>query len=492
MKLSISRGDLYSLKVDALAVGIFDDLDFSGLKDGAALAKQAARLRFKGSAGESFYAFDRAGSPAKDLVFVGLGARESYGPDEARKAAAAAVRRFGERFSRTASLALAIGEGTADAGEMAAAAAEAAVLTDHRFQKYLTGADRKVEGLAGLSIHAEKAPAALKDRIKAAEITARATAFARDLVTDPSETMTPEIVAKAARALGKEYGFTVKVLDEKKCREMGMGAYLAVARGSKVPPRFVHLSYRPARAKSHVAFVGKGVTYDSGGLSLKPTSSMVTMKADMSGAAAVLGAMKAVGELKPSVAVDGITALCENMPGGGAYRPGDVLKSMSGKTIEVLNTDAEGRLTLADALCYAQKLKPDAVIDLATLTGACVVALGPDIGGAMGNNQDLVSEVLAAAKHSGDELWPLPLPGQYKKFLKSRIADVANVSSVRWGGALTAGLFLQEFVDKDMPWVHLDIAGPSFREDDGVDSHHSEGTGAGVRTLIRFVQGRTR
>jgi leucyl aminopeptidase len=316
---------------------------------------------------------------------------------------------------------------------------------------------------------------------------AGATAFARDLVSEPANRFTPEVMASEARSLAKQYGFTLEVLNEKECAKLGMGAYLAVAQGSHNPPRFLHFTYRPKGARFHLGVVGKGLTFDAGGISLKPADGMGAMKSDMSGSAAVMGFLKAVGELKPKVAVDAVMAMCENMPGGGAYRPGDILTSASGKTVEVLNTDAEGRLTLADALWYIQRSKPDALIDLATLTGACVVALGPDFSGAMGNDPSHTKAVLAAAAEAGDEVWQLPLPPAYKKFIKSDLADVANISRVRWGGALTAGLFLKEWVDEGMPWVHLDIAGPALRDEDGTDAHRGEGSGVGVRTLVRFV-----
>jgi len=207
----------------------------------------------------------------------------------------------------------------------------------------------------------------------------------------------------------------------------------------------------------------------------------------MAGSAAVLGTMRAVAALKPKVAVEAVMAMAENMPDGGSYRPGDILKSMSGKTIEVLNTDAEGRLTLADALTYIQRQKVDAIVDLATLTGACVVALGPDFSGAMGNDQPFMDEILAAARDSGDEIWQLPMPASYKKLIKSTLADVANISRIRWGGAITAGLFLKEFVEEGKPWVHLDIAGPALRDEDGTDAFKGEGSGVGVRTLVRLI-----
>jgi len=217
---------------------------------------------------------------------------------------------------------------------------------------------------------------------------------------------------------------------------------------------------------------------------------MGDMKDDMAGSAAVLGAMKAIGKLKPKAGVEAVMAMTENMPDGKAYRPGDIVTSMSGKTIEVKNTDAEGRLTLADALTYVQKQKVDAVMDLATLTGACVVALGPDFSGLMGNDQKLIDEILNAARESGDELWQLPLPPSYESYIKSSVADVSNIASIRWGGALTAGLFLKRFIGKDLPWAHVDIAGPALREKDGIDSNQGEGSGAGVRTIVNFLLSR--
>jgi len=266
-----------------------------------------------------------------------------------------------------------------------------------------------------------------------------------------------------------------------------MNAFLAVASGSANRPRFIHLSYKAKGAKKTIGIVGKGLTFDSGGISLKPGEGMGAMKSDMSGAAAVLGAMKAVGELKPKVNVEMVVAACENMPSGSAYRPGDVIRSYSGKTIEVQNTDAEGRLTLADALTYMQKQKADEVIDLATLTGACMIGLGTDIAGIMGNDQKLIDSLLKVSKVSGDALWQLPLEPAYQRFIKSPIADVCNISRVRWGGAITAGLFLKFFVDDKTPWAHIDIAGPAFRDDDLNENHRAEGAGFGVRLLLRHM-----
>ncbi len=488
MKWNFVTGSLDKLKTEGLALGVFEDLDFEAAADGENLSEAARRLKFKGKAGESFFAFDLYGSPRKHLLVVGLGPKDKAGPDAFRTAAATAVKKFRGRYLKTAALALPLdAAGGKNRLATAQAAVEGAILANARFQDYLTDKENLFDGIDKLQLAVAKKHADFTKGGELGEVLANATLFARNLVSHPSNVLTPKKMAEEARALAKEGGFTIKVYDARACEKMGMGAYLAVARGSRNEPQFIHLSYRPKGAKFHLGLVGKGLTFDSGGLSLKPAAGMGDMKSDMGGSAAVMGAMKALAALKPKVAVDAVMAMAENMPGGDAYRPGDILRSMSGKTIEVLNTDAEGRLTLADALWYVQGQKVDALIDLATLTGACVVALGPDFCGAMGNDQAMVDAVLAAAREAGDEMWQLPLPASYNKFLKSGCADVANISRVRWGGALTAGLFLQNFIKNGTPWVHLDIAGPALREEDGIDSHKGEGSGVGVRTLVNFI-----
>lgn len=267
---------------------------------------------------------------------------------------------------------------------------------------------------------------------------------------------------------------------------MGMGALLGVNRGSAEPPLLIHLQYKNSDAKRKIAFVGKGITFDSGGLSLKPAEAMETMKMDMAGAASILGVFKAISKLKVNAEVHGILAVTENMPGGKAYKPGDVLKTMSGKTIEVLNTDAEGRLVLADALSFAVKQNPNVIIDIATLTGACIIALGNLVAGAMGNNQELFNAIEKAGNLSGEKFWQLPLVEEYKEGLKSPIADIKNISSVRKeAGSIIGGLFLQEFVE-GKPWIHLDIAGPAWTDKEF--SYHSQGgTSFPTRTLIHYL-----
>ena len=491
MRWTFVTGSPAAAKAEALAVGVFEDLDFAGLISGKALKAEAERLRFKGGSGEAFFAFNMAGKPLKHVLVVGLGKRDAFQPAALRGVAALAVRRLRERYVTNAALSFPLGEDTPGVRWAAAEAfVEGALLGNARFTRYKTDEKNHFGGLESVQIFVPKKEKALEEGAKLGAVMAEAVLFARTLVSEPSNVLTPERMAEEAKKVAKEGGLEIKVYGPKECEKMGMGAYLAVAKGSAHEARFIHLSYKPKGAKFHLGLVGKGLTFDSGGLSIKPADGMGAMKSDMSGSAAVLGAMKAIAALKPKVAVDAVMAMAENMPDGAAYRPGDVLKAMNGKTIEVLNTDAEGRLTLADALTYVQRQKVDAVIDLATLTGACVVALGPDFSGAMGNDQTLVDEVLAAAKESGDEIWQLPLPAAYNKYIKSDVADVANISRIRWGGALTAGLFLQNFIKDGTPWLHLDIAGPALRDDDGTDAHKGEGSGVGVRTLVRYVLGK--
>ena len=314
---------------------------------------------------------------------------------------------------------------------------------------------------------------------------AEAVCFARDLVNEPGGSLTPTRFAEIAEEMAEQEGLEVSVLDLDGIREAELGGLLGVNRGSEQPPRFVEVSYSPdpdTECRGSVALVGKGLTFDAGGLSIKTTAGMMTMKCDMSGGAAVLGVMAAISVLAPPVKVTGYVPMTDNMLGGDATRPGDVLKMANGKTVEVLNTDAEGRLVLADALSVACRAEPDAVVDLATLTGACMVALGPKVAGLMGNNEAWVNQLSDAAERTGERVWRLPLPDDYKSQLDSSVADMKNIGGPQ-GGALVAGLFLSNFVAEGIPWAHLDIAGPAFT--DSEDSETTKGgTGFGVRMLL--------
>ncbi len=309
--------------------------------------------------------------------------------------------------------------------------------------------------------------------------------WARDMVNTPARELAPDRFAKEAQHLLRGRNVRVEVLDVAALKKERLGGVLGVGQGSKQPPRLVKMTYAPRGARGSIALVGKGVVFDSGGLSIKTGSGMETMKTDMAGAAAVIATMSTLAALDVRTKVTAFTPMVENMPSGEAIRPGDVLTFRNRKTAEVLNTDAEGRLILADALALAAEGKPDAIIDLATLTGACVVALGEKIAGLMTNNDALGERVQAAATRAGESVWPLPLPKEYRKLLDSEIADMRNIGTGSYGGALTAGLFLQEFVN-DVPWAHLDIAGPARASaDDGYTRRGA--TGFGVRTIVELV-----
>jgi leucyl aminopeptidase len=326
----------------------------------------------------------------------------------------------------------------------------------------------------------------LEAAITRAQTGADAICLVRTLVNRGPSDKTPMSLAELAKGLSGS-GVTVQILNRKAAAELGMGSFLGVARGSAVEPVMIHLTYAPKGAKKKIALVGKGITFDSGGLSLKPAQSMETMKLDMAGAATVLAVFKALPKLKVKAEVHGICAVTYNMPGPDAYKPGDILKAMNGKTIEVLNTDAEGRLVLADALCYANQQKPAAIIDLATLTGAVVIALGSKVAGAMTNDKALYTKLNRAAVASQEPLWELPLVKEYRDNIKSSIADLQNIGKARGeAGTIIGGLFLQEFVDKT-PWVHLDIAGTAWSDGEGAYGPKG-GTGAHVRTLLTFLE----
>jgi leucyl aminopeptidase len=362
---------------------------------------------------------------------------------------------------------------------------EGAILGTYTFDRYKREkTDKHVETLR-LSEPDGRYRREATEGARRGQIFAEATWFARDLVNAPANDVHPTHLAEVAAEIAKAGGIKLQVLERDDCEKLGMGAFLGVAAGSEQPPKFIHLSWTPSRSRKKVAVIGKGITFDSGGLDLKSAEGMLRMKDDMSGAAAVLGIMRALPALKPQVEVHGLIAATENMPSGAAIRPGDVLRAMNGTTIEIGNTDAEGRLTLADGICYAiQKINADEIVDMATLTGACVVALGPLVSGLFSNNEDLAKRLMTAAAAAGERVWRLPLVDEYRENLKSDVADMNNVGP-RGGGAITAGLFLKEFAG-DRPWAHFDIAGPAFLEKD-TPLAPKGGTGCAVRTILTFL-----
>lgn len=324
--------------------------------------------------------------------------------------------------------------------------------------------------------------------IQKGEIVSRAVTFSRDLVNEPPSYTTPSHLGMVAKSLAKGHaGITSEVLGKSEMEKLGMGGILGIARGSDEEPKFIKLSYRGGGRKT-ICLVGKGITFDTGGLSLKPSEGMETMKLDMAGAAAILGIFSVLPLVRPKITVVGLISAAENMPSGKAIKPGDVVTAMNGKTIEILNTDAEGRVVLADALSYAvEKIQPDAIVDLATLTGACMVALGEDIAGLFANTASLGEALKKSAEEAGERVWELPLAHEYKEILKSTVADIKNISGKRYGGAINGALFLAEFVPDTVPWVHLDIAGPAFAEKDAPLTPKG-GTGFGVRMLLQFLE----
>lgn len=369
------------------------------------------------------------------------------------------------------------------------ATVESIKLANYLFNKYKSEDDKNNKPFEDVFLCLSAPKLSLGEQgLEGGEIVSDAVNFARDLINEPPEVTSPSYLAQAALniASGSNGNIKVKIFEKEDISKFGMNSFLGVSLGSDKPPKFIHLSYKPVGADKKVVLIGKGITFDTGGLSLKSAEHMETMKLDMSGAASILGVFQALAKLKPKIEVVGLIAACENMPSGKAAKPGDILKAMNGKSIEVLNTDAEGRLTLADAISFANlKEKPDEIIDLATLTGACMVALGEDIAGLWGNNEKLIDDITKAADNSAEHVWKMPLFKEYNELIKSHIADVKNIQTGRYGGAITAALFLSEFVGKT-PWVHLDIAGPSFSEKD-TPLAPAGGAGFGVRLLLEYL-----
>jgi len=353
----------------------------------------------------------------------------------------------------------------------------------YEFQKYK--ADSVEERRLSIDMYNSKISINdFKDLIDNSFTVSNAINFARDLVNEPPMFLTPTKLSEYALKISKVSNLKCRIFDAKEIEKMGMGGLNAVSKGSEEPAKFIHIRYKPRSSKKNIAIVGKGITYDTGGLSLKPSDSMRTMKMDMSGAACVLAVMSAISVIKPNVEVNCLVPTTENMPGRKAYKPDDVVYAYNGKSIEITNTDAEGRVCLADALSYAVNLKVDEIIDLATLTGACIVGLGPYTAGLITNNQNLGDRILDSANESAEKIWQLPLDDELKNEIKSDVADIKNAGS-RWGGAISAALFLENFVC-DTPWAHLDIAGPAFIEKEG-SWYPKGGTGFGVRTIINYI-----
>jgi leucyl aminopeptidase len=482
--LRLANPEIASLDVAAVVVGVVSNDSDVGLAPGSEdvdrafggeLAALLGGLGATGAPGEitKVPSFGKLTAPV--VVAVGLG--DSYDEEALRRAAGAALR----ALAGSATVAVALPASTA--AEVSAVTA-GALLGNYAYLTYRTGNGHKrpvgdVTIVSGTDA---------EDALHRAEALAESVTLVRDLVNTPPSDLSPEILAETAEQVGRDAGLSVEVLDEKALVEGGYGGIAGVGQGSVNPPRLVRLAYSHPEAAHTIAFVGKGITFDSGGLSLKPADSMDWMKSDMGGAAAVLGALKAIAKLGPKTNVVGYLAIAENMPSGTAQRPSDVITIYGGKTVEVLNTDAEGRLVMADAIVRAGEDDPDLIIDVATLTGAQLVALGTRTAGVMANDDDVRDRVVRSAGRAGEAVWPMPLPEELRKGLDSTVADIANVSSERWGGMLTAGVFLKDFVPEGVRWAHLDIAGPAFHRGEPYGYTPKGGTGAAVRTLVQITE----
>ncbi len=437
---------------------------------------------FTGKLLESAQLHRPAGLKAKRLLVIGGGKADKFTSVELRKLAGAALRLLKSKGARDIGLAL---DPEFASSEHVSAAVEGAILGDFEPDRYKT--EKKDEKAVDRFSVIGSGGGASEDALRRGRIIAESQNFTRELVNEPANRLTPSLLAERATRMAAEHGLECEVLDRDRMAQLGMGALLGVAQGSSEPPVMIVLRYHPAQAgegPAHLGFVGKGVTFDTGGISIKPSDGMEKMKYDMAGGAAAIGAMRAIAQLKLAVPVTALIPAVENMPGSRAQRPGDIVTTLSGKTVEVLNTDAEGRLILADAITYAKRLGCTHLVDAATLTGAVVVALGHVNVGVFSNDDAMVVRVLAAAKAEGEKMWHMPLDDDYKESLKSAFADIPNIGN-RWGGAITAAMFLKEFVE-DTPWVHLDIAGTAWLEE--AKPFLAKGpSGAPVRTFVRLA-----
>jgi leucyl aminopeptidase len=481
-----------SVRADVLVLPVYEGPEAGpGVRDvkGLDLLALYAAAKLKGKKGENLLVPNTGARDlaASSVLLLGLGRRVKVTTDTLRRTIGKAAPQLVKHVKVATTLPQAAGRNPEEAVQ---ATVEGMLLGSYRFDRYKSGKSGeppekpalKDVVLLGSSRWNTRS---MKEAAARAEVVSDAVAWARDLVNTPALDCTPDYLAKQAQKMAKDVGLECKVWSEADLRKGGFGGVIGVGQGSVNPPRLIELRFKGAVAtQAPIALTGKGISFDSGGLSIKPADGMEWMKGDMGGAASILATMKAIGRLRPKINVIAAVPSAENMPSGSAIRPGDVLVHRGGRTSEVLNTDAEGRLVLADALSYLAEQKPRAILDTATLTGACMVALGEDIFGVMGNDRGLIRDVISAGETSGEQGWELPLWEGYRKLIDSEVADIKNIGK-RYGGAITAALFLAEFVG-DTPWAHLDIAGPAFAEKAG-DYWPKGATGVPVRTLVQYV-----
>ncbi|MBD2343712.1 leucyl aminopeptidase [Anabaena subtropica] len=488
MAIQLSDQPLLEWAGDSLAIALFEDaVELTGElasldeKFAGILKELITEEEFTGKVNSTVFARVSANSPVRKIILVGLGKNEAFKVETLRRAAAAVGRIAKKQKSKVLGLSFPLWNNDPTASAQAIAeGVQLALYQDNRFKSDPEEKASQVETVELLGFAGQEAAINKANQIVSGVI------LARQLVAAPANSLTPITLAETAEQIAKDHGLQIQILEQEDCEKLGMGAFLGVAQASDLPPKFIHLTYKPeGTPKRKLAIVGKGLTFDSGGLNIKGAGSGIeTMKIDMGGAAATLGAAKAIAQIKPDTEVHFISAVTENMISGHAMHPGDILTASNGKTIEVNNTDAEGRLTLADALVYTDKLGLDAIVDLATLTGANVIALGDDIAGLYTPDDALAGQIEQAAADSGEKLWRMPLEEKYFEGLKSGIADMKNTGP-RPGGSITAALFLKQFV-KDTPWAHLDIAGPVWADKE--NGYNGPGaTGYGVRLLVDWV-----
>ncbi|HWO93561.1 MAG TPA: leucyl aminopeptidase [Dehalococcoidia bacterium] len=495
MRINVHRGEVSRASVDAIAVAVYQgEQKLSGpaktvdkALDGAISdLLKSGEVRGKPSELTLVHTLGRMSSPR--VLLVGLGKPEKLTTDVVRNAAADAARRARSTGARSLAFeAFGLAQRLLEPSPLGAALVEGAMLGLYEFDRHKSNHEEPKRAIDILSVYVDdgKAKDAIERGAVRGRILAEATNFARDLANEPANHLTPSAMAERARSMAKEHGLDCRILERADMEKLGMGSALSVANGSVQPPKFIVLEYRGGGRKTHtLGLVGKGITFDTGGISIKPAAGMEEMKGDMSGGAAVIAAMQAIAQLKPKLNVTALVPATENMPSGSATKPGDVVRAMNGKTIEVINTDAEGRLILADALAYANQLGLSPLIDVATLTGACAVALGNVATGAMTNDEALLRDLMAASEQTGEKLWQLPMFDEYEEQIKSDVADIKNTGG-REAGAITAARFLAHFAG-DTPWVHLDMAGTdTSKRDRGVWTKGA--TGIPVRTLVSFA-----
>lgn len=491
VKFTVIQDDILNVRADALVVNLFEGVTIPGGATGAVdkacqglISSVIAQGEFKGKLNEVLVLYPQ-GLQAKKLVLVGLGEAEKFCVEKVRQVSATAIKAAAKgKVISVATVVHGAGVGSLETEAAATAVAEGTKLAMYRYEELKSKKSEVELNEVYIVDQAECRQAAIAAGVKKGEILASATNLARTLVNAPGNHMTPTHMADAARKISTESNLKCTILESKDMGSLGMGALLGVAQGTAQPPKLIVLSYEGNPGGETLAIVGKGLTFDSGGISIKPSENMHLMKDDMAGGAAVLGAMQAIGLLKPKANVLGIVAASENMPSGTALKPGDVIRAMNGKTIEIISTDAEGRLILADAVAYAVSLGANQVVDVATLTGACGVALGQVYSAIVANNDKLVAEIKAAADVSGERFWLMPNHDDYKELIKSPVADLKN-SGGRLGGVMTGGLFIGEFVG-NTPWAHLDIAPQAYTES---EKHYQPkgATGVATRTLVALA-----